>query len=265
MGGADVKRTEGVADKQGVLGDWQFGQGQDWMARAVEDRDVSRGIYSELLPLASDLMSGNTQQMTRAAAPALRNISTGYAQARGQADLNPARGAASDFYKMQLDSQQADATAQALGQGWMKGIDLSQRLGMDFSGMSLNESGLSSRLTEGAATTTAQQSQTERTIMQAENAKKQARMGLIGDAIGAFAGPLTGGISSIFSKKDPDGGGATPQAGYGVGDVMTTAPAPQSAWTPPPLSQAQPWSPSSWQSSQPLSPVWQQQPVQMEF
>ena len=161
--------------------------------------------------------------------------------------MNPARGAASDFALGQLPVQQADATAQALGQAWTTGLNLTQSLGSQYGNFALQEAGAGSRFGEGSGATLAQQSQTENVIMQAEARKKEKWMSFAGDMISAFAGPLTGGLSSILGGG---GGGATRDAGYGVGTVMTTSPAP--SWTPAIVP------PPTFGGSTPLMPVWGQ-------
>jgi hypothetical protein len=238
MGGADVKRTESVADRQAGLADWQKEQAETYLGYAGEDRARRDAALEPLMFLAQDLSSGSSEAMTRGAAPALSQLARGYGQARGQLALNPARGAASDFARRQLDVQQADATAQALGQAWTKGLDLTQSIGSQYGNFALQEAGAGSRFGEGSGTTRAQQGQTEAAVMQAENAKKQARMGLIGDLVGAFAGPLMGGIGGLFGGG---GGGSNlssmpmaAPAGHPAYN-MQYIPQPQPAWTPQPV------------------------------
>lgn len=229
-GGADTQNVRDVADKQGVLSDYQAGVGKEYMGYAAEDRGRRDEAFKPLFQLASNLTTGSSPDIVRAMAPQFKNLAAGYGRARSGIMMNPARGAASDFALSQLDVQQADAAAGLAGEGWKQGISLSQNLGSQYGNFALQEAGAGLRSTEGAGTTQAQRAQTVSQAERMAQQKKQDRMKLIGQIAGGvgaiFGGPIGAAIGGIFGKKDT---GATRDAGYGVGNVMTTAPVP---WTP---------------------------------
>lgn len=187
-GGKERKESENFSKN---IRQTQFDQGQSQITQSADSIAAGAKLRQPSIDYYSRLASGDPGSMLTAAAVPLGNLSRGAAGAKESIRDTVPRGAARDFALAGVDRDQYGQSAGFLNQAFLSAFPALQGLATEQTGTGLQQLGAGYRGIESSANTNNQ-------IQQVQQQKKATQMSLIGNLVGAAAGPLTGGISSMM-------------------------------------------------------------------
>jgi hypothetical protein len=210
--GPDTKPMKALAGDAKSNSQWQMGQAQSQASGAAEKEAQATQLFQQPIDFWTGIASGDRSKMNAVAAPAITNLTNQAKAARESVMLQP-RGVAQDYSLQQLPIQQAGQTAAAMNQAYTSSFDKLSELGKTMADWGLQKTGAAARFGEGSTQSVGTAGGILGDAAKADAAKKSATMGFLGDLTKTVSGPLTGGLSGLFSNTTA----AAPSIDYGGG------------------------------------------------
>jgi hypothetical protein len=173
----------------------QLNLAQQQQTASTEDKAKAEALQAPLIAKETALASGDRNAALAAAMPTISKISSGYEGAKQSVFNSVAPGAARDTALANLEVQKSVAPAQAMAQSVENAPEILANIGSGVGAFSLQELG-ASLSGYGGASTTNQSNLASATQQQA------AKLGVVGDLVGAAGGAATAGIKGLTGGSD---------------------------------------------------------------